>query len=64
MGLVGGTTDQSTLHLKGQFKSVQDLDRFGHDFGADAITGKDCDFHVGCCVEKEKGGGKGRPCRG
>jgi hypothetical protein len=38
--------DQGGFGFKLEVEDVQDLDRFGHDFWADAITGKDCDFHV------------------
>ena len=43
--VVGGAADQGRFHLELQVEGVQDFDGFGDDFGADAITGEDCDFH-------------------
>jgi len=42
---VGGTAHQGLLELERQAQGLQDLERFGDDFGADAVTGEDCDFH-------------------
>jgi hypothetical protein len=45
VGLVGGAADQGGLHLELQVQHLQHLDGLGHDFGADAVTGQNCDFH-------------------
>ena len=44
-GIVSRAADQGGFHLELQVESVQDFDGFSDDFGADAITGEDCDFH-------------------
>ena len=44
-GLVGGATHGRSLHLELEVENLEDLDGLGDDFGADAITGQDCDFH-------------------
>ena len=45
MGLIGGTTDQGGFHFQRQVQDLEDLDGLCDDFGADAVTGKNCDFH-------------------
>jgi hypothetical protein len=37
--------DQGGFQLERQVQNVQDFDGFSDDFGADAITGENCDFH-------------------
>jgi hypothetical protein len=44
-GVIRRASDQGGFHLELQVEDVQDFDGFGDDFGADAITGEDCDFH-------------------
>ena len=44
---VGITANQGLFHLEREAQGVEHLDRFGHDFGADAVTRKNCDFHEG-----------------
>jgi len=44
--VVGGPADQGGLHLELQVEGVEDLDGLFDDFGADAVTGENCDFHV------------------
>ena len=39
------TAHQGVLHCKGQAQRVQDLDGLRDDFGADAVTREDCEFH-------------------
>jgi hypothetical protein len=48
MGFVGGAADQGGLHLEFQVQHLEDLDGLGHDFGADAVTRQNCDFHLLC----------------
>ena len=43
---IGGTADQRSFHLKFKIEHVQNFDGFSDDFGANAITREDCDFHV------------------
>jgi len=45
--VVGGAAHQGLLHLEGQAQGLEHLDRFGHDFGADAVTRENCNFHGG-----------------
>lgn len=45
VGLVGGAADQGGFHLELQVECVEDLDGLGHDFGTDAVTRQNCDFH-------------------
>ena len=42
---VGSAAHVGRFHFKRQPQRTQHFDRFGHDFGADAVTGKDGDFH-------------------
>jgi hypothetical protein len=44
-GLVSRATDQCRLGFKLQVQNVQNLDGFGDDFGANAITRQNCNFH-------------------
>ena len=46
VGLVGRTADQCGLGFELQVQNIQNLDGFGDDFRADAITGENCDFHI------------------
>ena len=46
MRLVGSTADQCAFHFELQVQNLQNLDGFGDDFGADAVTRENCDFHV------------------
>jgi hypothetical protein len=43
--LVGRAADQRRFHLELQVEHVEHLDGFRHDFGADAVTRENCDFH-------------------
>ncbi|MCY1367483.1 hypothetical protein D9M69_544200 [compost metagenome] len=43
--LVGGAAHQGRFHFEGEVECLEYLDRFGHDFGADAVTRENCDFH-------------------
>ena len=43
-----GTAD--TVVPPVEVERVEHLDGLGHDFGADTVTGENCDFHVVCCV--------------
>jgi len=58
MRVKGGTTHQGGLHLEGQVQNLEHLDGFRHDFGADAIAGKNCNFHdvVGVSVRVRRCG--------
>ena len=49
VGVVGGAADQGRFHFEGEAECVKHFDGFGDDFGADAVTGQNCDFHE--CVE-------------
>jgi len=40
-----GAADQGGFHLELQVEGFEDLDGLLNDFGADAITGENCDFH-------------------
>ena len=42
---VGRAAHVGRFHFKRQPQRTQHLDRFGHDFGTDAVTGEDGDFH-------------------
>ena len=48
-GAVGGldvlAADQGLLEFEIQVQGLEHLDRLGDDFGADAVTGENCDFH-------------------
>ena len=54
--LVGGAADQGGFHLELQVERVEHLDGLGDDFGADAVTGKDCDFHDLVFCDSMRGG--------
>ena len=45
VGFVGGAADQRGFHLELQVERFEHADGLGDDFGADAVTGEDCDFH-------------------
>jgi hypothetical protein len=45
VGVVGGAADQRGLGFELQVQRMQDLDGLGHNFGANAVTRQDCDFH-------------------
>ncbi len=55
MRLVGRAADQGRFHFELRSSDVEHADGLGDDFGADAITGKDCDFHE--LVLKRSGNG-------
>jgi hypothetical protein len=43
---IGRAAHQGRFHFEGQLERLEHPDRFGDDFGADAVTWKNCDFHV------------------
>jgi hypothetical protein len=45
MCLVGRAADQRSFHFEREVERVEHADGFGHDFGADAVTRENCDFH-------------------
>ena len=45
MRLIGGATDQGRFLFELQVEHVEHAQGLFDDFGADAITGEDCDFH-------------------
>ena len=49
---VGCAAYVGMLHLQRQIQRLEDFDRFGNDFRADAVTGKNGDFHNKCFVNR------------
>ena len=45
MRFVSGTAHQGFFHLKFQVENVQNLDGFSDDFGTNAVTRQNCNFH-------------------
>ena len=45
MGVECGAAHQSGFHFKLQVERLENLDGLGHDFGANAVTRQNCDFH-------------------
>ena len=43
--LGGGAADRGGLELEAEIQGLEDLDGLVDDFGANAVTGKNCDFH-------------------
>ena len=46
--LVGGAAYEGGFHLERELQRFQNLDGFGDDFGANAVTWQNCDFHEVC----------------
>ena len=46
--LVGGAAYEGGFHLEPELQRFQNLDGFGDDFGANAVTRQNCDFHEVC----------------
>ena len=46
MGVVSRATHQGRFHLKFQVQRMQNLDGLRNDFGANAISGQNCNFHT------------------
>ena len=57
MRFVGGSAHQRVFQFQLQVQHIQNFDRFGHNFGADAITGENCNFHG---VNSRRSGPKNR----
>ena len=50
MGVVSRATHQGAFHLEFQVQRIQDLDGLRDDFGANAVSGQNCNFHT-CCLK-------------
>ena len=43
--VVGGAAHRGFFHFELEVERFEHLDGFSDDFGADAVTGENCDFH-------------------
>ena len=48
MFFVSGATHVGVLHIQRQVQRLKHFDRFSNNFGSDAVTGKNGDFHDEC----------------
>jgi hypothetical protein len=60
-GVDGSTANELVVVFKGEAGTggdgVEDFERLGHDFRADAVSGEDCEFERAGHVRGGKGGG-------